>query len=154
MWNPKEFPLNFTIQGNAHSLNVSYLNFNKFEININNSKYLFTSTNSIDRVIHTKLNSKDLRVSYKSIIDKETGNKIFTIFCKDYTYEALIFNPLISDQREQYNSENDILAPMHGVIKFKNIKSNLKVKKGDTLFNLEAMKMEYSLNSPRDGIID
>ena len=154
MWNPKEFPLNFTIQGNAHSLNVSYLNFNKFEININNSKYLFTSTNSIDRVIHTKLNSKDLRVSYKSITDKETGNKIFTIFCKDYTYEALIFNPLISDQREQYNSENDILAPMHGVIKFKNIKSNLKVKKGDTLFNLEAMKMEYSLNSPRDGIID
>ena len=28
------------------------------------------------------------------------------------------------------------------------------LKKGDVLFNLEAMKMEYSLNSPRDGIIN
>ena len=63
-------------------------------------------------------------------------------------------SPLVSIITPTYNSENNILAPMHGVIKFKNIKSNLKVKKGDTLFNLEAMKMEYSLNSPRDGIID
>ena len=43
---------------------------------------------------------------------------------------------------------------MHGLIKFNKIRENSKVKKGDVLLNLEAMKMEYSLNSPRDGVID
>ena len=43
---------------------------------------------------------------------------------------------------------------MHGVIKFKNIKPNLKVKKGEVLFILEAMKMEFSLTAPRDGVIE
>ena len=35
-----------------------------------------------------------------------------------------------------------------------NPKPNIKVKKGDVLLSLEAMKMEYSLKSPRDGIIE
>ena len=33
-------------------------------------------------------------------------------------------------------------------------KPNSKVKKGDVLLSLEAMKMEYSIKSPRDGIIE
>ena len=43
---------------------------------------------------------------------------------------------------------------MHGIIKFKSIKKNLHVKKGEVLMLLEAMKMQYSLTSPRDGIIE
>ena len=43
---------------------------------------------------------------------------------------------------------------MHGIIKFKNIKTKLNVKKGEVLMQLEAMKMQYSLTSPRDGIIE
>ena len=47
-----------------------------------------------------------------------------------------------------------INAPMHGIVKYNNIKPNSKVKKGDVLLSLEAMKMEYSIKSPRDGIIE
>ena len=43
---------------------------------------------------------------------------------------------------------------MHGIIKHNNLKPNIKVKKGDVLLSLEAMKMEYSIKSPRDGIIE
>ena len=42
---------------------------------------------------------------------------------------------------------------MHGIIKINNLKIKSKVKKGDVLLKLEAMKMEYSLIAPRDGII-
>ena len=42
---------------------------------------------------------------------------------------------------------------MHGIIKISNLKIKNKVKKGDILLKLEAMKMEYSLIAPRDGII-
>ena len=34
-----------------------------------------------------------------------------------------------------------------------NLKIKNKVKKGEVLLKLEAMKMEYSLIAPRDGII-
>ena len=34
-----------------------------------------------------------------------------------------------------------------------NLKIKNRVKKGDVLLKLEAMKMEYSLIAPRDGII-
>ena len=43
---------------------------------------------------------------------------------------------------------------MHGIIKINNLKIKNKVKKGDVLLKLEAMKMEYSLIAPRDGIIE
>jgi len=43
---------------------------------------------------------------------------------------------------------------MHGIIKIKKIKPNLDVKKGDVLLILEAMKMEFSLVAPRDGVIE
>ena len=42
---------------------------------------------------------------------------------------------------------------MHGIIKINNLKIKNRVKKGDVLLKLEAMKMEYSLIAPRDGII-
>ena len=42
---------------------------------------------------------------------------------------------------------------MHGIIKISNLKIKNKVKKGDILLKLEAMKMEYSLIAPRDGVI-
>ena len=37
--------------------------------------------------------------------------------------------------------------------KINNLKIKNRVKKGDVLLKLEAMKMEYSLIAPRDGII-
>ena len=43
---------------------------------------------------------------------------------------------------------------MHGIIKINNLKIKNRVKKGDVLLKLEAMKMEYSLIAPRDGVIE
>ncbi len=154
MWKPTEYPLNITIQDNTQLLYISYINFNEFEIKFNDLKYLFTSTKIDKSLIYTKLNGKDLNISYKLILDRQSGNKVFTIFSKENTYEAKVFKSLMSKEKEQNTSTDNITAPMHGLIKFKNIKDNSKVKKGDVLLLLEAMKMEYAINSPRDGIID
>ena len=49
--------------------------------------------------------------------------------------------------------ENDIFAPMPGVILSVDVKEGDSVEEGDTLCVLEAMKMENALLSPRDGVI-
>ena len=66
----------------------------------------------------------------------------------------MIFNSMISEENQKGFSKDNIISPRHGIVKFKNIEKNLHVKKGQVLMQLEAMKMEYSLTSPRDGIID
>ncbi|GHA34589.1 hypothetical protein GCM10007103_15050 [Salinimicrobium marinum] len=48
---------------------------------------------------------------------------------------------------------NNIKAPMPGLILDVNVKEGEKVKEGDYLLVLEAMKMENSLTAPRDGIV-
>jgi 3-methylcrotonyl-CoA carboxylase alpha subunit len=104
--------------------------------------------------IFTKLNGKDEKVTYNSFTEKNLGNQIFTIFTKENTFEAQVFNSMIFEENQKEVSQDNILSPMHGVIKFKNIKKGLHVKKGDVLMLLEAMKMEYSLTCPRNGIIE
>lgn len=47
-------------------------------------------------------------------------------------------------------SANEIAAPMPGKITNIKLKSGDKVKKGDIVIIMEAMKMEYSLKSPRE----
>jgi biotin carboxyl carrier protein len=46
-----------------------------------------------------------------------------------------------------------IKAPMPGIILSVNVKEGQKVKEGDTLLILEAMKLENTIAAPKDGII-
>ncbi len=154
MWKPSEYPLNITIQDRIQQLKICQRNMNEYEIKVNNLKYLFTSVKIHKSSLKAKLNSQNLDINYKLIIDKHTNNKFFTIFAKDITYEVIVLDSLRLRENNEEFSEDDIIAPMHGLIKFNKIRENSKVKKGDVLLNLEAMKMEYSLNSPRDGVIN
>ncbi|MFL2819053.1 MAG: acetyl-CoA carboxylase biotin carboxyl carrier protein subunit [Candidatus Puniceispirillales bacterium] len=154
MWKPSEYPVNITIQDKTKQLIISQKKKNEYEIKVNNLSYLFTSLKIDKSLLNAKFNGQDLEVSYKSILDKHTKNKFFTIFTKENTYEVVILNPLRSKENNEDFSKDDIIAPMHGLIKFKNIKESSKVKKGEVLLQLEAMKMEYSLTAPRNGTIN
>lgn len=46
-----------------------------------------------------------------------------------------------------------VTAPMGGVIMSVKVKENQEVKAGDTLFILEAMKMENEIKAPQDGVV-
>ena len=49
--------------------------------------------------------------------------------------------------------EGSLTAPMPGKILKINVKKNSKVKLGDTLVTLEAMKMEHAIKANADGVI-
>lgn len=75
-----------------------------------------------------------------------------TLFQNGQSYE---FTYLKSDfnGRDEQCTENNLTAPMPGVITQVLVAANDKVKKDDVLLTLEAMKIEYTIRAPHDGII-
>ena len=49
-----------------------------------------------------------------------TGNKNFTIFSDENTFEAVLKNSLTQVSVEQSKFEDSVFAPMHGIIKINN----------------------------------
>ncbi|MEL6557886.1 MAG: biotin/lipoyl-containing protein [Bacteroidota bacterium] len=64
----------------------------------------------------------------------------------------LVLEKLGIDQKSQKQND-DIKAPMPGLILNVMANEGDEVKKGDSLFILEAMKMENVIKSPVDGVI-
>lgn len=54
---------------------------------------------------------------------------------------------------DQQDNDNNLTAPMPGVITQVLVAANARVKKDDVLMTLEAMKIEYSIRAPFDGIV-
>jgi len=154
MWRPSHYPIKLLINNTIYSFNFIYSKIDEIEVHFDELRYKLSSIKLFNSYLFARLNKKDLKIRYKLFKEKKLGKEIFTIFTEDNTFEANIFNPLINTENQKRISQDTIISPMHGIIKFKNIKTNLNVKKGEVLMQLEAMKMQYSLTSPRDGIIE
>lgn len=60
--------------------------------------------------------------------------------------------PPLESKTEQ--NESEARAPMQSIVRKVCIRAKQKVKSGDVLFLLEAMKIELAITASRDGIID
>jgi len=154
MWRPSNYPIKLLINNTIYSFNFIYSKLDEVEVHFDELRYKLSSIKIFNSSLFARLNKKDLRIRYKLFKEKKLGKKIFTIFTEINTFEAQIFNPMVNTENQQRVSPDKIISPMHGIIKFKSIKKNLHVNKGEVLMLLEAMKMQYSLTSPRDGIIE
>ena len=97
---------------------------------------------------------------YKAeIISAHFNQKKYCIKVNNNTYEVSISNELdqliksMGIERGKTKLVNAIKAPMPGLILEINVAVGQTVKENDPLLILEAMKMENSFLSPRDGII-
>ena len=82
-----------------------------------------------------------------TLYEHPKGDVIF-VDGKSYLLEAVT----ISD--DVMGGGNVLVAPMPGKIISVNVKSGDTVKQGDPIIVMEAMKMEMTLEAPRDGIVD
>lgn len=57
------------------------------------------------------------------------------------------------NQADSQADEGHLKAPMPGVVTQVLVSANHSVKKDDILMTLEAMKMEYTIRAPKDGVI-
>ena len=152
-WKPTTYPLNITIGQRVTTFFITKTSNKNFEVAFNNQDFYFSSVSFHDSTLKAKTKNKNFEVKFYVFKDKSTGNKNFTIFSDENTFDAVLKNSLTQDSVEQSKFEDSVFAPMHGIIKINNLKIKNRVKKGDVLLKLEAMKMEYSLIAPRDGII-
>lgn len=96
---------------------------------------------------------------YPCIIMVDSQGNTVVSYC-GYTYPVKVYSQkeqalrqIIKSSEAMVNSVVKVNAPMPGLIKTIFVTAGSKVKKGETLFLLEAMKMENSLKSPVAGVI-
>jgi 3-methylcrotonyl-CoA carboxylase alpha subunit len=76
----------------------------------------------------------------------------FHVFAHGATYRVLMTDPLAAAEAIEAPTGR-LTAPMPGRIVHLHVKEGDRVKHGDTLLVLEAMKMEHSILAPSDGIV-
>ena len=73
-----------------------------------------------------------------------------TIFLPDCSVELGLPGSQVGDSS---TSDQALTAPMNGTVTAVNVTSGQAVDTGSVLLTMEAMKMEYSIKAPREGII-
>ena len=102
---------------------------------------------------------KDYKPNSVEVISADFSSKKYTIKVNNSIYEVAIANGLdqlitsMGIEKGRTKVVNAIKAPMPGLILEINVSVGQEVKTNDPLLILEAMKMENSFLSPRDGII-
>lgn len=93
------------------------------------------------------------------VLHRDFDNRKYTVKVNGNTYTVSIETPLDQLIKEMGLSlgtdavEDEIYAPMPGIILEVNVAVGDTVAQGDYLCVLEAMKMENALTAPRDGVI-
>ena len=80
------------------------------------------------------------------------SNDRIWIFGDDGAEEFIVSSSDLGDEEQEEHSD-DITAPMNGTVVDILVTKGQKVEKNQTVAVIEAMKMEQSLKSPRDGVI-
>ena len=142
-WNNARLPMQeIKLQFDDKPLTVKYKN-NREEIfttdKNNSAKINSWEKNFIDvEIDNTRIRSKVTFDNELLLIQSKSGDVLFKILPKFETVKKV-------------SIEGGLNAPMPGKVVEIKIKKGAKIKKGDTLIILEAMKMEHKVLAPSDG---
>ena len=142
-WNNARLPMQeIKLQFDDKPLTVKYKNNREeiFTTDKNNSvKINSWDKNFIDvEIDNTRIRSKVTFDNELLLIQSKSGDVLFKILPKFETVKKV-------------SIEGGLNAPMPGKVVEIKIKKGAKIKKGDTLIILEAMKMEHKVLAPSDG---
>lgn len=136
-----------------------------FKLSVNNSNQFDLTESDLSNldavsVAQNKFHIlKDGKPFKAEMVATDFLSKKYTVKINNNTYEVSIANELdaliksMGIERGKTKVVNAIKAPMPGLILEISVKVGQEVKENDPLLILEAMKMENSFLSPRDGII-
>ena len=122
-----------SVNGESVNPDIRKIGDNKYSVIHNHKVYEVEISGEEDKTYEVKVNGAVYPVALKDKLD-------------------LVLEKLGIDQKFQ-KQNNDIKAPMPGLILDVMVQPGTEVKKGDSLFILEAMKMENVIKSPIDGVI-
>ena len=138
---------------------------NSYKLSVNQTTTFEWTESDLKKLDAIQLNTSQFHVldnhkPYKvEIVSTDFIAKKYTIKVNNNTYEVAISDALdeliknMGIQRGRTKVVNAIKAPMPGLILEISVEVGQEVKENDPLLILEAMKMENSFLSPRNGII-
>lgn len=127
---------------NNQKVCIGNITFNVDLAKVNEYLYLLKVNNKVYEITTTKLKNE----KYNFLLDGNNFETTVRTALKEKAVEYL-------KNKESLVHHDEVVAPMPGlIISFKK-KVGDKVKIGDSLLTLEAMKMENDLRSPASGII-
>ncbi|MEL0456271.1 acetyl-CoA carboxylase biotin carboxyl carrier protein subunit [Flavobacteriaceae bacterium SZ-1-7] len=137
----------------------------KFKVKVNSSFDFDISESEISNLDALQVSKNNFHIlqeskSYKAeIVASNFNSKSYQIKINNNTYVVDIMDDLdLLIKKMGLGSKSSklvdsIKAPMPGLILEMHVEVDQEVKENDSLFILEAMKMENSILSPRDGVI-
>ena len=142
-WNNARLPnqeVNFDYSGEKISIKYKRNRDNTFSISDGKKVIIHSwAPNFIDiEIDNSRLRSKITYEKDLILINTKSGDVLFKILPK-------------FSVREEKAPEGSLTAPMPGKVVEIKIKKGSKIKKGDTLLILEAMKMEHQVLAPNNG---
>ncbi|WP_264558153.1 acetyl-CoA carboxylase biotin carboxyl carrier protein subunit [Flavobacterium sp. N2270] len=138
---------------------------NHYKLNVNNTFQYDVENDVISQLDAVSVEKNKFHIlknntPYQAeIIATDFINKTYTVKVNNSTYTVAIANTLDMLIKEMgfevgaAKQVNAIKAPMPGLILEISVEVGQEVKENDPLLILEAMKMENSILSPRDGVI-
>lgn len=138
---------------------------NHYKLNVNNTFQFDVENDVISQLDAVSVEKNKFHIlknntPYQAeIIATDFINKTYTVKVNNSTYTVAIANALDMLIKEMgfevgaTKQVNAIKAPMPGLILEISVEVGQEVKENDPLLILEAMKMENSILSPRNGVI-
>ena len=103
------------------------------------------------KTFNLKIDGVDQKIS-ADIVDKKIW---FKINDRTFSYDVIeLSQSSYAKSKSLSKSPDKIMAPMPGKMTKVFVAEGQKVKKGDSLIVMEAMKMEYTLKSDMDGTVE
>lgn len=112
-------------------------------ITFNGRTYPVTSSEIKPGYLKIKLDNKVI----KAVVAE--GNKNMFVFLDGNTFNMKRVLPT----SKRVEKKDGLVSPISGKVVDVKVKEGISVKKGDVLIVIEAMKMEYLIKAPYDGII-
>lgn len=146
----------FNSSENAISAQIQTLPSGKYSILINGHNYkilnhsienqhlsiMLRGTDTQGKIFDLNAKAQVIKTDDQILIHSDAGSSVFTA-------QPRLTIPQTDDQ-----DDHGLHAPMNGCLTEVRIKAGDKVKSGDTLVIMEAMKMEHNIKAPHDGTID
>lgn len=136
-----------------------------YRVSVNENYHFPLVANDAENIDQTELSGQKVHLLHNNksftleLLENDFVGRKYRIKVNGNTYQVDIETPLDQLIKEMGLSlgntsvENEINAPMPGIILEVNVSEGDEVKKDDFLCVLEAMKMENTLTAPRDGIV-
>ena len=109
-----------------------------------------SQTNGVASVLHVALLMRSSRVSGTVVRQGER----FDVFVSGKCETLTLKDPLASTGQAEADHAGSLTAPMPGKIIALEVKAGEKVKRGQALLVMEAMKMEHTINAGLDGVVE